>query len=202
MERDDIVVVALWRCGSCRPRVLDTYGGCSPPTKAPSVCRTERREATLPRPALPRPQHYHPRILTHLARRAHELDDATRALEREFVQELRDLEVCERGRGPAWCFVLYRWIGTASDDAPRTFRWYVGGVGLQDSRPSCTRGRQSVGRTRAGEWPVAAKGRERWLTDHASVPNTKRVATQEATDGFPPKPRRSARVGGRARKRP
>ncbi len=27
-------------------------------------------------------------------RRAHELDDATRALESEFVQELRDLEVC------------------------------------------------------------------------------------------------------------
>lgn len=30
-----------------------------------------------------------------LCRRAHELDDTTRALEREFVQELKDLEVRE-----------------------------------------------------------------------------------------------------------
>lgn len=39
--------------------------------------------------------------LTDLTRRAHELDDATRALEREFVQELRHLEVWE-GRLWLW----------------------------------------------------------------------------------------------------
>ena len=32
-------------------------------------------------------------------RRAHELDDATGALEREFIQELRDLEVSSGGGG-------------------------------------------------------------------------------------------------------
>lgn len=43
-------------------------------------------------PSLRRPPH------DCFVRRAHELDDATRALEREFVQELRDLEVRGRNR--------------------------------------------------------------------------------------------------------